>query len=108
MGFAGFYSRDWKWEVGCNSDSWESRTPSLSRRNRWDETPTPGRLADSDATPAAGATPGATPAGMTWDATPKLAGLATPTPKRQRSWWDETPATIQWLVLLLLLHIPLV
>ncbi|XP_058207077.1 uncharacterized protein LOC131320393 [Rhododendron vialii] len=70
-------------------------TPSLSRRNRWDETPTPGRLADSDATPSAGGvTPGATPAGMTWDATPKLAGLATPTPKRQRSRWDETPATM--------------
>jgi splicing factor 3B subunit 1 len=67
-------------------------TPSV-RRNRWDETPTPGRLVDSDATPGAGATPGATPAGMTWDATPKLAGLATPTPKRQRSRWDETPAT---------------
>ncbi|XP_068661873.1 uncharacterized protein [Aristolochia californica] len=69
-------------------------TPSLSRRNRWDETPTPGRLADADATPAAGVTPGATPAGMTWDATPKLAGLATPTPKRQRSRWDETPASM--------------
>ncbi|KAJ3696270.1 hypothetical protein LUZ60_001647 [Juncus effusus] len=63
-------------------------TPSI-RRNRWDETPTPGRsLQDSDATPAGGATP----AGMTWDATPKLSGLATPTPKRQRSRWDETPA----------------
>ncbi|KAG2395959.1 uncharacterized protein HKW66_Vig0066650 [Vigna angularis] len=35
---------------------------------------------------------GATPAGMTWDATPKLSGMATPTPKRQRSRWDETPA----------------
>ncbi|XP_047310537.1 splicing factor 3B subunit 1 [Impatiens glandulifera] len=70
-------------------------TPSLSRRNRWDETPTPGRLVDSDVTPSAGgATPGATPHGMTWDATPKLGGLATPTPKRQRSRWDETPATM--------------
>ncbi|KAF6143364.1 hypothetical protein GIB67_001308 [Kingdonia uniflora] len=71
--------------------------PSLvSRRNRWDETPTPGRAAaGSDSTPTAGgATPGATPAGMTWDATPKLGGLATPTPKRQRSRWDETPATM--------------
>ncbi|KAK1264328.1 hypothetical protein QJS04_geneDACA008358 [Acorus gramineus] len=69
-------------------------TPSV-RRNRWDETPTPGRLMDSDATPAAGGvTPGATPAGMTWDATPKLPGMATPTPKRQRSRWDETPATM--------------
>uniref|UniRef100_A0A0E0N9T9 Phosphatase PP2A regulatory subunit A/Splicing factor 3B subunit 1-like HEAT repeat domain-containing protein n=1 Tax=Oryza rufipogon TaxID=4529 RepID=A0A0E0N9T9_ORYRU len=28
-------------------------TPSV-RRNRWDETPTPGRMADADATPAAG------------------------------------------------------
>jgi splicing factor 3B subunit 1 len=38
-------------------------TPS-ARRNRWDETPTPGRMADADATPAAGdATPGATPSG---------------------------------------------
>lgn len=89
---------------GIGSGRWDSTptpgrvgdaTPSLSRRNRWDETPTPGRLADSDATPAAGgATPGATPAGMTWDATPKLGGLATPTPKRQRSRWDETPATM--------------
>lgn len=70
-------------------------TPSLSRKNRWDETPTPGRVTDSDATPSAGGvTPGATPAGMTWDATPKLSGLATPTPKRQRSRWDETPATM--------------
>lgn len=67
-------------------------TPSVGRRNRWDETPTPGRVADSDATPGGGATPGATPAGVTWDATPK--GLATPTPKRQRSRWDETPASI--------------
>ncbi|KAA0061166.1 hypothetical protein IC582_016574 [Cucumis melo] len=69
-------------------------TPGVGRRNRWDETPTPGRLADLDATPAGGVTPGATPAGMTWDATPKLAGMATPTPKRQRSRWDETPATM--------------
>jgi len=39
-------------------------TPSV-RRNRWDETPTPGRMADADATPAAGgATPGATPSGL--------------------------------------------
>eukprot|EP01018_Ginkgo_biloba_P035429 Gb_20157 [translate_table: standard] len=69
-------------------------TPSVSRRNRWDETPTPGRLADADATPVGGVTPGATPAGMTWDATPKLSGLATPTPKKQRSRWDETPASM--------------
>eukprot|EP00897_Mesotaenium_endlicherianum_P003517 jgi/Mesen1/3193/ME000184S02249 len=67
-------------------------TPGPSRRNRWDETPTPGRLVDGDATPAAGMTPGgATPAGMTWDATPKLTGA---TPKKQRSRWDETPATM--------------
>ncbi|KAM0898537.1 hypothetical protein ACQ4PT_021863 [Festuca glaucescens] len=47
--------------------------PSV-RRNRWDETPTPGRMADADATPAAGGiTPGATPSGA-WDATPKLSG----------------------------------
>ncbi|KAG0585203.1 hypothetical protein M758_3G267000 [Ceratodon purpureus] len=67
---------------------------AASRRNRWDETPTPGRASDADATPGAGSTPGATPAGMTWDATPKLAGMATPTPKKQRSRWDETPATM--------------
>ncbi|KAK9858437.1 hypothetical protein WJX84_009169, partial [Apatococcus fuscideae] len=49
------------------------------RRNRWDQTPTPGRVADG-ATP--GWAPGETPAG----------GLgATPTPKRGRSRWDETP-----------------
>ncbi|KAJ0985180.1 hypothetical protein J5N97_003536 [Dioscorea zingiberensis] len=69
-------------------------TPSVARRNRWDETPTPGRLADADATPAGGATPGATPAGMAWDATPKFGAIATPTPKRQRSRWDETPAAV--------------
>ncbi|CAO2178872.1 unnamed protein product [Urochloa humidicola] len=63
-------------------------TPSV-RRNRWDETPTPGRMTDADATPAAG---GSTPSGA-WDATPKLpGGLATPTPKKQRSRWDETPS----------------
>ncbi|KAM3271499.1 hypothetical protein ACQJBY_041975 [Aegilops geniculata] len=71
-------------------------TPSV-RRNRWDETPTPGRMADADATPAAGGiTPGAgaTPSGA-WDATPKLSGgLATPTPKKQRSRWDETPVSM--------------
>ncbi|KAL1204087.1 hypothetical protein V5N11_011926 [Cardamine amara subsp. amara] len=68
-------------------------TPSVGRRNRWDETPTPGRVTDSDATPGGGVTPGATPSGVNWDAaTPK--GLATPTPKRQRSRWDETPATM--------------
>ena len=45
---------------------------------------------DGDATPALG---GTTPAGMAWDATPKLtAAGATPTPKRTRSRWDETPA----------------
>ncbi|KAM0903541.1 hypothetical protein ACQ4PT_018591 [Festuca glaucescens] len=49
----------------------DATTPSV-RRNRWDETPTPGRMADADATPAAGGiTPGATPSGA-WDATPKL------------------------------------
>ncbi|CAL4890054.1 unnamed protein product [Urochloa decumbens] len=68
-------------------------TPSV-RRNRWDETPTPGRMADADATPAGGATPGATPSGA-WDATPKLPGGVTPTPgKKQRSRWDETPASM--------------
>ncbi|RVX04900.1 Splicing factor 3B subunit 1 [Vitis vinifera] len=84
-----------RWDATPTPGRVADATPSISRRNRWDETPTPGRLADADATPAAGgATPGATPAGMTWDATPKLAGLATPTPKRQRSRWDETPATM--------------
>ncbi|KAM7466089.1 hypothetical protein LguiB_013651 [Lonicera macranthoides] len=84
-----------RWDATPTPGRVADATPSLSRRNRWDETPTPGRLADSDATPSAGgATPGATPAGMTWDATPKLAGMATPTPKRQRSRWDETPATM--------------
>ncbi|KAK2997810.1 hypothetical protein RJ639_024937 [Escallonia herrerae] len=84
-----------RWDATPTPGRVGDATPSLSRRNRWDETPTPGRLADSDATPAAGGvTPGATPAGMTWDATPKLSGLATPTPKRQRSRWDETPATM--------------
>ncbi|KAH0892507.1 hypothetical protein HID58_054936 [Brassica napus] len=66
------------------SDSVWDATPgrvSVGRRNRWDE-PTPGRVTDSDATPS----------GVTWDSTPK--GYATPTPKRQRSRWDETPATM--------------
>lgn len=31
---------------------------------------------------------------MTWDPTPKLAGMATPTPKKTRSRWDETPASM--------------
>ncbi|KAL7197796.1 hypothetical protein ACSBR2_020337 [Camellia fascicularis] len=84
-----------RWDATPTPGRVGDSTPSLSRRNRWDETPIPGRLADSDATPAGGGvTPGATPAGMTWDATPKLAGLATPTPKRQRPRWDETPATM--------------
>ncbi|KAK6911170.1 Splicing factor 3B subunit 1 [Dillenia turbinata] len=84
-----------RWDTTPTPGRVSDATPSVGRRNRWDETPTPGRLADSDATPAAGGvTPGATPAGMTWDATPKLAGMATPTPKRQRSRWDETPATM--------------
>ncbi|OVA13817.1 Splicing factor 3B subunit 1 [Macleaya cordata] len=83
-----------RWDATPTPGRVADATPSVSRRNRWDETPTPGRVADADATPAAGVTPGATPAGMTWDATPKLAGLATPTPKRQRSRWDETPASM--------------
>ncbi|KAK2661214.1 hypothetical protein Ddye_007747 [Dipteronia dyeriana] len=45
-------------------------------------TPTPGSAADADATPTGGATSGATPVGMAWDATSK--GLATSTLKRQR------------------------
>ncbi|XP_031477588.1 uncharacterized protein LOC116248763 [Nymphaea colorata] len=83
-----------RWDATPTPGRLDAATPSVARRNRWDETPTPGRLADSDATPLGGVTPGATPAGMTWDATPKLGGLATPTPKRQRSRWDETPATM--------------
>ncbi|KAK7302947.1 hypothetical protein RJT34_13844 [Clitoria ternatea] len=81
-----------RWDATPTPGRVTDATPG--RRNRWDETPTPGRIVDSDATPTGGATPGATPAGMTWDATPKLAGMATPTPKRQRSRWDETPATM--------------
>jgi splicing factor 3B subunit 1 len=84
-----------RWDATPTPGRLSDATPSQSRRNRWDETPTPGRLADSDATPAAGgATPGATPSGMTWDATPKMPGLTGATPKRQRSRWDETPATM--------------
>lgn len=77
-----------------------------ARRNRWDETPTPGRL-DGDATPGGVTpggmtpTPGMTPGGVTptpgatprWDATP-TGSMATPTPRKGRSRWDETPATI--------------
>ncbi|CAI5509262.1 unnamed protein product [Closterium sp. Naga37s-1] len=71
------------------------------RRNRWDETPSHDGVMPDDATPSAlpgggGATPGlgggATPAGMAWDATPKLSAGATLTPKKTRSRWDETPA----------------
>ncbi|KAL3647491.1 hypothetical protein CASFOL_008459 [Castilleja foliolosa] len=69
-----------KAKVGSDWDLPDS-TPSVSRKNRWDETL------------AGGVTPGATPAGMAWDATPK-GELATPIPKRQRSRWDETPATM--------------
>ena len=86
--------------AGAGASRWDAATPARAgvdatptpgpRRNRWDETPTPGRLAaDGDATPGGG---GATPAGMTWDSTPK-AGV-TPTPKKNRSRWDETPATV--------------
>ncbi|KAK4766344.1 hypothetical protein SAY87_007986 [Trapa incisa] len=82
-----------RWDATPTPGRVGDATPSIGRRNRWDETPTPGRIADSDATPGT-VTPGATPAGMTWDATPKLAGMATPTPKRQRSRWDETPASM--------------
>ncbi|KAK0599544.1 hypothetical protein LWI29_006212 [Acer saccharum] len=81
-----------RWDATPTPGRVSDASLSAGRRNRWDETPTPGRSADADATPAGGATPGATPAGMAWDATPK--GLATPTPKRQRSRWDETPATM--------------
>ncbi|KAL0453291.1 UNVERIFIED_CONTAM: Splicing factor 3B subunit [Sesamum latifolium] len=83
-----------RWDATPTPGRIGDATPSVSRKNRWDETPTPGRLNDSDATPAGGVTPGATPAGMAWDATPKLGGMATPTPKRQRSRGDETPATM--------------
>ncbi|RZC83189.1 hypothetical protein C5167_045977 [Papaver somniferum] len=83
-----------RWDATPTPGRIGDATPSLSRRNRWDETPTPGRVADADATPSAGVTPAATPSGMTWDSTPKLAGLATPTSKRQRSRWDETPANV--------------
>ncbi|KAG6414454.1 hypothetical protein SASPL_127176 [Salvia splendens] len=83
-----------RWDATPTPGRIGDATPSLSRKNRWDETPTPGRLNDSESTPAGGVTPGATPAGMAWDAAPKLGGLATPTPKRQRSRWDETPATM--------------
>mmetsp|Transcript_47675 Transcript_47675/g.91031 ORF Transcript_47675/g.91031 Transcript_47675/m.91031 type:complete len:1376 (-) Transcript_47675:178-4305(-) len=60
-----------------------------SRRNRWDETPTPGRLDDGGATPGGGSV---TPGANRWDATPT--SMTTPTPKRNRSRWDETPATM--------------
>ncbi|CAN4118686.1 unnamed protein product [Withania somnifera] len=82
-----------RWDATPTPGRVGDATPSV-KKNRWDETPTPGRVADSDATPVGGVTPGATPAGMSWDTTPKLAGIATPTPKRQRSRWDETPATM--------------
>ncbi|KAL0721393.1 hypothetical protein Bca4012_035992 [Brassica carinata] len=70
----------------ASASDWDAADSTRGRRsrNRWEET-TPGRVTDSDATP------GATPSGVTWEATPK--GSATPTPKRQRSRWDETPAT---------------
>ncbi|CAH8363330.1 unnamed protein product [Eruca vesicaria subsp. sativa] len=70
------------WDVADSTPGRVSdATPSVGRRKRWDETPTPGRVTDSDATP------GAAPSGAaTW--------AATPTPKRQRSRWDETPATM--------------
>ncbi|KAF9626277.1 hypothetical protein IFM89_031790 [Coptis chinensis] len=54
-------------------------TPLKSRRNRWDETPTPGRV---------GVGVGG---GMVSDARPGDKGLVTPTPKRERSRWDQTP-----------------
>jgi splicing factor 3B subunit 1 len=57
---------------GVTPGRWDAPTPShpsmANRKNRWDETPTPGRL-DPGATPAVGETPG----------------------KKVRSRWDETP-----------------
>jgi splicing factor 3B subunit 1 len=47
---------------------------SASRRNRWDETPIPGRASDADAIPAGG---GATPGATMGSATP-MQGAATP------------------------------
>lgn len=63
--------------AGSRWDATPTGVGSTPRRNRWDETPTPGH-APADATPgwAGGETP---------------AVDATPTPKRQRSRWDETP-----------------
>jgi len=53
-------------------------------RNRWDETPTPGRSLGGD-----------TPGRSAWDQTPRAMGGETPTPKRGgKSRWDETPATM--------------
>ncbi|KAI7735637.1 hypothetical protein M8C21_031953 [Ambrosia artemisiifolia] len=65
-----------KAKTGCNWDMPDSTTPGIGI---WDATPTP--------------------AGMTWDTTPKLSAFATPTPKRQRSRWDETPATMGYMPL---------
>ncbi|KAI3722245.1 hypothetical protein L2E82_33276 [Cichorium intybus] len=64
-----------RWDATPTPGRIGDTTPSFYRKNRWDQTPTPGQLADSDAIP-------------------KLSGLATPTPKRQRSRWDETPAAM--------------
>jgi len=62
-------------------------TPGRAR-NRWDETPTPGRS-------LGGETPGG--AASSWDQTPKL-GMGGETPSAQkrggRSRWDETPAAL--------------
>jgi splicing factor 3B subunit 1 len=84
-----------RWDATPTPGTLSGATPSQSRRNRWEETPTHGRLADSDATPATGgATHCATLSGMTCDTTPKIPRLTGATPKRQRSRWDETPATM--------------
>ncbi|MCL7035560.1 hypothetical protein MKW94_001225 [Papaver nudicaule] len=77
-----------RWDATPTPGRVGDATPGIARRNRWDETPTPD--VDADATPSAGVTP----SGMTWDSTPKVSGLATPTPKRQRSRWEETPANM--------------
>ncbi|KAK4850177.1 hypothetical protein QYF36_004493 [Acer negundo] len=60
-----------RWDATPTPGRFSDASLSVGRRNRWDETLRPRRSADADATPARGATPGATPAGMAWDATLK-------------------------------------
>jgi splicing factor 3B subunit 1 len=81
------------------ASEWDSVEATPAAANRWDATPgsalggaTPGPNT-WDATPGAAAAAG----GSRWDATPG-AGLGGATPAARRNRWDETPAAVSEVV----------